>query len=97
MEKLMLVFFGALGIVLLVLGSIILGSFNNINKDAIDQKDEDNLSRSATGVIVIGIIFTLFSGFGIYRLYVKSRPAIPAAIPSIPAAIPQQAFKRYYF
>lgn len=89
-------FFLALGLTLLILGSVILGSFNNINKDAIDQKDEDNISRSSVGVIVIGIIFTLFSGFGIYRLYRKANPSLAAPI-AFPAAAPQQSFKRYHF
>ena len=94
MEKLIYGFFLALGLTLLILGSIILGSFNNISKDTVDDKDENNISRSSVGVIVIGIIFTLFSGFGIYRLYRKANPSLPA-VPVMTA--PQQSFKRYYF
>jgi len=94
MEKLILGFFLALGIVLLVLGAIILSSFNELkdnakldDSQAVIKKDSTNLKNSSVGVIVIGVIFTVIAGFGLFRHSASSTLASPA----------KQSFRRYYF
>ena len=91
MEKLILGFFLALGLTLLILGAVILGSLNTIkNNTTLDSTDvlrtnTENVSKSSVGVLVIGVIFTVIAGFGLFR---HSASAIPTA---------KQSFRRYYF
>ena len=93
MEKLIFGFFLALGITLLVLGAVILGSLNNIKKDvSLDsptsvKTDATNITNSSTGVLVIGVIFTVISAFGLFRHSASAALAAPA----------KQSFRRYYF
>jgi len=92
MEKLIFGFFLALGITLLVLGAVILASFNNIKKEKtldspLSETNSDNLSKSTIGVIVIGVIFTVIAGFGLFRH--SATAAISTAT--------KQSFRRYYF
>jgi hypothetical protein len=95
MEKLILGFFLALGIVLLVLGTIILASFNELkdnakidDSQAVIKKDSTNLKNSSIGVIVIGVIFTVIAGFGLFRHTATATVGLPTA---------KQSFRRYYF
>ncbi len=92
MEKLVLGFFLALGLTLLILGAVILGSLNTIkNNTTLDSTDvlrtnTENVSKSSVGVLVIGVIFTVIAGFGLFRH--SASAAIPTA---------KQSFRRYYF
>jgi hypothetical protein len=93
MEKLIFGFFLALGITLLVLGAVNLGSLNNIKKNTnLDTPDvlksnSENISKSSVGVLVIGVIFTVISAFGLFRHSATASLAPPA----------KQSFRRYYF
>ena len=94
MEKLILGFLLALGLTLLVLGAVILGSLNTLKKNTnLDSPDvlktnADNVSKSSVGVLVIGVIFTIIAGFGLFRHSATATVGLPTA---------KQSFRRYYF
>lgn len=60
------IFFLLLSIVLIILGAIIQGS---INKLAGANTDKSNAKNSSTGIIVIGLIFFVGSGYTLYKEY----------------------------
>jgi len=57
------VFCLALSIVLIILGSIIVGSVNKSNPSTKDT----NIKNSGMGVLVIGLIFFLYGAYYIYQ------------------------------
>ena len=58
------VFLFLLSIVLIILGSIVM---SGANKCTSDQSNKDNIRKSGTGVLVIGIIFLLVSSGMLYK------------------------------
>ena len=58
------VFLLLLSIVLIVLGSIVM---SGANKCSSDQSNKDNIKKSGTGILVIGILFLLVSAGMLYK------------------------------
>ena len=60
MENILYYFFFALSIVLIILGSIITGKA---------RSDQDDIKHSGTGVLVLGLIFLVCSGFALLHVF----------------------------
>jgi len=79
------------GLFLLLMGAIILGSVNKLDKSC-DGTPKTNAKRTAIGVLVVGVLMFVLS---LVALFVHHKGAAVMAKISIP---PQgQSMRRYYF